>query len=101
MSVVRDDEREFALHVPIVIVGAGACGLVAALAAHDAGAEVLVLERDAQPAGSTALEIASASTPPMTTGWKYPAQTMPLNDSVASADEPRNGRAKSGTSAAS
>jgi fumarate reductase flavoprotein subunit len=43
------------LKVPVVIVGAGACGLVAALAARDAGAEVLILERDASPSGSTAL----------------------------------------------
>jgi fumarate reductase flavoprotein subunit len=41
--------------VQVVIVGAGACGLVAALAARDAGAEVVVLERDASPSGSTAL----------------------------------------------
>jgi len=39
----------------VVIVGAGACGLTAALAARDAGAEVLILERDASPSGSTAL----------------------------------------------
>jgi fumarate reductase flavoprotein subunit len=39
--------------VPVVVVGAGACGLVAALAAKDAG--VLVLERDASPSGSTSL----------------------------------------------
>lgn len=43
------------MKVPVVIVGAGACGLTAALAARDAGAEVVVLERDASPAGSTAL----------------------------------------------
>jgi fumarate reductase flavoprotein subunit len=43
------------LKVPLVIVGAGACGLTAALAARDAGAEVVVLERDASPSGSTAL----------------------------------------------
>ncbi|HET7668939.1 MAG TPA: FAD-dependent oxidoreductase [Burkholderiales bacterium] len=43
------------MKVPVVIVGAGACGLVAALAARDAGAEVLVLERDQSPAGSTSL----------------------------------------------
>ena len=43
------------MKVPVVIVGAGACGLVAALAARDAGAEVLVLERDASPSGSTSL----------------------------------------------
>jgi fumarate reductase flavoprotein subunit len=55
MSVVVDSRRPFELTVPVVIVGAGACGLVAALAAHDAGAAVLVLERDEQPAGSTAL----------------------------------------------
>ena len=43
------------MKVPLVIVGAGACGLVAALAAREAGAEVLVLERDQSPAGSTSL----------------------------------------------
>lgn len=40
---------------PIVIVGAGAAGLCAALSAAEAGAEVVVLERDAMPAGSTSL----------------------------------------------
>ncbi len=55
MAVVFDAERRFDSHVPVLIVGAGACGLVAALAARDAGAEVLVVERDATPAGSTAL----------------------------------------------
>ena len=43
------------MKVPVVIVGAGACGLTAALAARDAGAEALVLERDPSPSGSTAL----------------------------------------------
>ena len=43
------------IHVPVVVAGAGACGLTAALAAADAGASVLVLERDAEPAGSTAM----------------------------------------------
>jgi fumarate reductase flavoprotein subunit len=43
------------VRVPIVIIGAGACGLTAALAAKDAGAEVLVLESDASPSGSTSL----------------------------------------------
>lgn len=45
----------FDLEVPILIIGAGACGMVAALAAKDAGAEVLVIEADAVPSGSTAL----------------------------------------------
>ena len=55
MPVVFDDAKRFDLAVPLLIVGAGACGLVAALAAKDAGADVLVLERDRAPSGSTAL----------------------------------------------
>lgn len=41
--------------VPVAIVGGGACGLVTALALRDAGIEVVVLERDEHPSGSTAL----------------------------------------------
>jgi len=55
MPVVFDDAKRFDLAVPVVIIGGGACGLVAALAAKNAGAEVLVLERDRAPSGSTAL----------------------------------------------
>ena len=46
---------DFDVTVPVLIVGASACGLVAALAAADAGAEVVALERDPIPRGSTAL----------------------------------------------
>ncbi|WP_431284762.1 FAD-dependent oxidoreductase [Humitalea sp. 24SJ18S-53] len=42
-------------HVPVVIIGAGAAGLCAALAAQEAGAEPLVIERDPVPQGSTSL----------------------------------------------
>ncbi len=42
-------------HVPVAIVGAGACGLTAALLLADAGIECVLLERDASPSGSTAL----------------------------------------------
>jgi fumarate reductase flavoprotein subunit len=42
-------------HVPVVVVGGGACGLTAALAARDGGADVLVLERDRTPRGTTAM----------------------------------------------
>ena len=45
----------FEARVQTLIIGAGAAGLVAALAATEAGQEVLVLERDAVPSGSTAL----------------------------------------------
>ncbi len=47
--------KRFDMHVPVIVIGAGACGLVGALKAHDCGADVLVLERDDTPAGSTAL----------------------------------------------
>ena len=42
-------------HVPVAIVGAGACGLTAALMLSDAGVDCVLLERDAAPSGSTAL----------------------------------------------
>jgi fumarate reductase flavoprotein subunit len=45
----------FSTAVPILIVGGGAAGLCAALAAHEVGAEVAILERDPLPRGSTAL----------------------------------------------
>ncbi|MDW3204706.1 MAG: FAD-dependent oxidoreductase [Alphaproteobacteria bacterium] len=55
MTIRLASDANPAVTVPIVIVGAGACGLVAALRAVEAGGEVLVLERDAVPSGSTAL----------------------------------------------
>jgi fumarate reductase flavoprotein subunit len=45
----------FAAHVPVLVIGGGGCGLTAALAAHEDGAEVLVLERDASALGTTAM----------------------------------------------
>ena len=55
MSILSADGVTFDVEIPVVIVGAGAAGLVAALSAREAGQEVLVLERDAVPRGSTAL----------------------------------------------
>ena len=46
---------DFPVDVPVLVIGGGACGLVAALASHAAGSEVLVLERDPSPSGSTAM----------------------------------------------
>jgi fumarate reductase flavoprotein subunit len=45
----------FEARCDVLIIGAGAAGLVAALRAREAGCEVLVIERDAVPRGSTAL----------------------------------------------
>lgn len=45
----------FDVETPLLIVGAGAAGLCAALAAKEAGVEPLVIERDARPSGSTSL----------------------------------------------
>jgi fumarate reductase flavoprotein subunit len=56
------------LQVPVIVVGAGACGLVAALAAADAGLDVWVLERDSIPRGSTAMS--SGLIPAAGTRWQ-------------------------------
>ncbi|WP_394168719.1 FAD-dependent oxidoreductase [Saccharospirillum alexandrii] len=57
MSAVHTgaESTDFDFSMPLVIVGAGACGLVAALAAREAGIELVVLERDAFPRGSTSM----------------------------------------------
>src|SRR3954464_6569857 len=56
MTAVKPaDDVEFDSEVPLVIIGAGAAGLCAALAASEAGVEPVVIERDAVPRGSTAL----------------------------------------------
>jgi len=55
MPVLKAQGKSFAADVPILIVGAGACGCSAALAANERGADVLILERDARPRGNTSL----------------------------------------------
>jgi fumarate reductase flavoprotein subunit len=56
MSTVEfDSVAELSAHVPLLIIGAGAAGLCAALAAKEAGVNAVVIERDAVPSGSTAL----------------------------------------------
>ena len=65
MSIKAVPQAGFTASVPVVIVGAGAAGLCAALSANQAGADVIVLERDSIPRGSTALSaglIPAAST---------------------------------------
>lgn len=55
MSIVEKDAGGFDIEAPLVIVGAGACGLVAALEAAGRGVEAVILERDPSPCGSTSL----------------------------------------------
>jgi fumarate reductase flavoprotein subunit len=54
-EVCSADGIAFEVTADVLIIGAGAAGLVAALAAHEVGAEVVIVERDAIPSGSTAL----------------------------------------------
>ncbi len=55
VQVLPADALQAEGEIPVAIVGAGACGLTAALALQRAGIDAVVLERDAFPAGSTAL----------------------------------------------
>lgn len=55
MSHVVPAADPYALEVSVAIIGAGAAGLIAALAAREAGAIPLVVERDPVLSSSTAL----------------------------------------------
>lgn len=55
MPVRPAAEAEADVFVPVVVIGAGACGLTAALSIAEQDVGVLVLERDARPTGSTSL----------------------------------------------
>ncbi|MBT5242079.1 MAG: FAD-dependent oxidoreductase [Rhodospirillaceae bacterium] len=55
MPILPPPADPFAITVPVLIAGGGACGLTAALAARGAGAEVLILEKDAIPRGTTSM----------------------------------------------
>ncbi|NVE93474.1 FAD-dependent oxidoreductase [Altererythrobacter lutimaris] len=55
IRVIRTENVESIAEIPVVIVGGGGTGLCAALAARDAGVDVLVVERDGQPMGTTAM----------------------------------------------
>ena len=45
--------------VGVLVVGAGACGLAAAITAHDAGADVAIIEKLDRPGGNSALSTGS------------------------------------------
>ena len=52
---IIDAGHEFEITYPVVIIGAGGCGLTSALAVSDSGLDVLVLEQDRSPMGTTAM----------------------------------------------
>ncbi len=85
--------RSFDAVVPVAVIGAGACGLTAALAARDEGAEVVVLERDPLPRGSTAMS--SGMIPACNTSMQKSAGIEDDSPALMAADIQRkaNGRA--------
>ncbi len=54
-GVSRERPERTDIETEVLVIGAGACGLVAALKASDCGAEVVVVERDVSPRGSTSM----------------------------------------------
>lgn len=55
MSLLSVGDADFQIEVDVVVVGGGGCGLTAGLAAAEAGASVVVLERDDSTMGTTAM----------------------------------------------
>ena len=77
MGIIRSGNRRFDASVPVVVIGAGACGCSAALAANERSADVLVIERNDPPAGSTSLS-----------GGQIPAAGTKLQRSAGIEDTP-------------
>jgi fumarate reductase flavoprotein subunit len=71
MTVRPAGEARFGATAPVLIVGGGGCGLTAALAARDAGAPVVVVERASVPQGSTSMS--SALIPAPASRWQRQA----------------------------
>lgn len=71
-TVAPAERAAFGAEAEVLIVGGGAAGMVAALAAAEAGAEPVVVERDAVPRGSTALS--AGLIPAAGTRWQHAAR---------------------------
>ena len=54
-DILPPPDEGFDFETEVLIIGSGAAGMIAALTAHERGKEVLILEADAVPTGSTAL----------------------------------------------
>jgi len=77
VRVCRRSPGDFEHDVDVAIVGAGAAGMIAALAASECGASVMLFERDGAPTGSTALSAGLIPAP--ATRWQKNAR---VDDSV-------------------
>ncbi|GAB5486885.1 MAG: FAD-dependent oxidoreductase [Parasphingorhabdus sp.] len=55
IEVIHTESVETIMDIPVLVVGGGGTGLCAALAVRDAGLDVLVIERDRQPLGTTSM----------------------------------------------
>lgn len=53
--VKNRDEISWDVETDVAVVGGGACGLIASLAAEEKGVEVLLLEKEKKVGGSTSL----------------------------------------------
>ncbi|WP_108659729.1 FAD-dependent oxidoreductase [Acuticoccus kandeliae] len=71
MSGILQSDEAFDASVPVLVIGAGAAGLVAALSVREAGGEAVILERDPLPRGSTALS--AGLVPAAGTRWQREA----------------------------
>ena len=56
---VETAPSEFDIETSVAIIGAGSCGLIAGIASAQTGVETIIFERDANPAGSTAMSYGS------------------------------------------
>ncbi len=67
-------EKAFAF-CDLLVIGSGPAGLMAALTAGRAGADVLLLEEDSRMGGRLLVEREEISGKPRSTGWPKPCQS--------------------------
>ncbi len=68
MAAISGPPARWDAEADVVTIGAGACGITAGLRAREQGADVIVLEREPRPSGSTAMS--SGFVPAPGTRWQ-------------------------------
>ena len=91
MAEIRPPPDHWDVTTDVAIVGGGACGIIAGLRAQEAGVDVLVLERDGSPTGSTALSSGFIPAP----GTRFQA-AIGVQDSHAQFAQDIQAKAKNG-----